>query len=415
MNCCTPNYKKTLQYISPAHGGWGLVRVAALIPESHQLFVCPFACGRHGALGGELNGIKEQISYLYIDEADIVSGNYEDLIPEGVKELLENLPEPPKVLMIFVSCLDDLLGTDHVSLTERLTKAHPGIRFLSCHMNPISLDTKSPPPVTMQKKIYSLLRPGDTSLRAVNLIGSHEGIHPDCELYRVLRENGFCIRHIAGCRTLEEFMEMADSCLNIVLSPIALAAAREMETNLGIPYLQHTISYLPEEIEAFYRELSKRLDIAIDTKEWFLEAMEAVAETKRLVGEMAIAIDYQAVKKPLTLAAALLDWGFCVRLLLLDEIRKFEKDRHGPLAKVAGLVMVNGLGHDMVHFPKGGNYLCIGFDAAHATDSRHFVDVLTDGSWFGYHGIRSLMEGMAEAFRNERCVDRCIEEAKLII
>ncbi|UKI16282.1 MAG: hypothetical protein L6V87_11680 [Ruminococcus sp.] len=58
-------FEQTLHYVSPSHGGWGVVRIAALVPESHHLFVCPFACGRHTALGGEMNGIKEQVSYLF--------------------------------------------------------------------------------------------------------------------------------------------------------------------------------------------------------------------------------------------------------------------------------------------------------------------------------------------------------------
>ena len=62
----------SLHYCSPAHGGWGIVRVGMLIPESYQLFVCPSACGRHGALGAVKQGNKKRLSYLYIDEADII-------------------------------------------------------------------------------------------------------------------------------------------------------------------------------------------------------------------------------------------------------------------------------------------------------------------------------------------------------
>lgn len=115
MSCCN-SFGKTLHYVSPAHGGWGVVRIAALVPESHQLFVAPFACGRHGALGGAVNGIKERISYLYIDEADIVSGGYEDLIPDAVDELFTYLTSRPKVLFLFVSCLDDRSWSSNVTI-----------------------------------------------------------------------------------------------------------------------------------------------------------------------------------------------------------------------------------------------------------------------------------------------------------
>ena len=40
-----------LRYICPGNGGWGMVRIAMMIPESYELFISPAACGRHGALG----------------------------------------------------------------------------------------------------------------------------------------------------------------------------------------------------------------------------------------------------------------------------------------------------------------------------------------------------------------------------
>lgn len=49
--CGNACFEKTLHYTSPGHGGWGIIRVAALIPESYLLFICPSACFRHGALG----------------------------------------------------------------------------------------------------------------------------------------------------------------------------------------------------------------------------------------------------------------------------------------------------------------------------------------------------------------------------
>ena len=86
----------TLRYGSPAHGGWGIVRMGHLVPQCYELFVCPFACGRHGALSSILQGRKDRVSYLYIDEADIISGSYEDLIFEACEELLEVLRERKK-------------------------------------------------------------------------------------------------------------------------------------------------------------------------------------------------------------------------------------------------------------------------------------------------------------------------------
>ena len=57
----TVTEKKHFIMYLPRTADGGFVRIAAQVPESHQLFVCPFACGRHGALGGEMNGIEGRI------------------------------------------------------------------------------------------------------------------------------------------------------------------------------------------------------------------------------------------------------------------------------------------------------------------------------------------------------------------
>lgn len=78
----------------PPTGGWGVVRMGHLMPESYQLFVSPAACGRHGAVSACMQGRKNRVSYLYLSEDDIVSGGYEDLLLEAVDGLLEHLARP---------------------------------------------------------------------------------------------------------------------------------------------------------------------------------------------------------------------------------------------------------------------------------------------------------------------------------
>ena len=44
-----------------------------------------------------------------------------------------------------------------------------------------------------------------------------------------------------------------------------------------------------------------------------------------IIGGFPIAIDYQAVKKPFTLAAALIKYGFNVGFIMTDEPKSIEK------------------------------------------------------------------------------------------
>ena len=58
-------FENSLHYASPAHGGWGVLKIAQLIPESYFIFVSPSACGRHGALGARMEGRKNRVSYCF--------------------------------------------------------------------------------------------------------------------------------------------------------------------------------------------------------------------------------------------------------------------------------------------------------------------------------------------------------------
>ena len=87
-------------------------------------------------------GLKDRLFYLYVSQSDIVDG-YDPLIPEAVKNVLEALKKQPKVFFIFVSCLDDLIGTDHEALLEELGNSYrpheshfPGVQNTASRIYP---------------------------------------------------------------------------------------------------------------------------------------------------------------------------------------------------------------------------------------------------------------------------------------
>ena len=394
-----------------------MVRIGALVPESHQLFVAPFACGRHGALGGEVNGIKDRISYLYIDESDIVSGNYEHLIPDAVEELFETLEKRPKVLLIFVTCLDDLLGTDHEQLNKRLSKQFPDVEFRSCHMNPISHDTKFPPGITLQNTLYSLLPEADQKEDAINLIGNNVVVNKECELYKIMKDHGYRVNHISDFDTFDGYQTMSKSKVNIILSPVARYASSTMKERLEIEPLLAYHTYDMGEIESFYGELSSLLNLPIDFTQYKEEAKISIKEALEVIGQHPIAIDYQAVRKPFTLAKALMEYGFNVKLVMTDEVKSIEKEAYEYVTQnYKEIKAINAIHHDMVKQEKEDmDYLCIGFDCGYATDAKRVVDLKEDESLFGFHGIKELMRMMMKAFTNEVNLRDIIEEAGLIV
>ena len=255
-------FECSLHYTSPAHGGWGVLKMGQLIPESHFLFVSPAACGRHGALAAHMENRNRTVSYYHLTEQSIVSGDYEQEIGDATAELLHYLTargRRPRVFSIFVSCIDDLLGTDLDALTEELTQEIPDIRFITCHMNPITTDTAVPPPVNIQNKIYSLLEPSVERDDGVNLIGNLQAIRPVSELFALLKQVGVQpIRHISDFTRYDDYQSMAKSRLNLVLAPPGKYASTQMEVKLGIPYLMALTAFRPENITETYQRRDAR-------------------------------------------------------------------------------------------------------------------------------------------------------------
>ena len=409
----------SLHYVSAAHGGWGIVRMAALVPEAHLLFVCPSACGRHNAIGGAVSGIKHRVSYLFLTEADIVSGDFEQMIVDNVDILFEMLPQKPKALLIFTSCLDDLLGTDHEPILEELSRRNPDVKFRHCTMNPISLDSKLPPGITTYRNMFSLLEKKEETKNTINVLGSNVTYNESSDLKQVLKKHGYRVCSIADYQTFEDFMEMASAKLNIVAGPIALATARMMEKQFGIPYLTAFVTYDPEEVMAFYKQLSEILseDLVSDVQKEKEQAEEAIRHAVGVIRDYPIAVDYQAVMKPYSLALMLARHGFHAGMIASDSVPGFEKSAKDALdAEFPDTRIVNPMDHNAVKFEHEGEpCLCIGFDCGYMTGSDRVVNLMEDEGMFGFYGIQKLMKWMEEAFEGGADVQDMIVKAGLII
>ncbi|MDC7987073.1 nitrogenase component 1, partial [Rhodoplanes sp. TEM] len=226
-----------LHYCAPTHGGWGVLRTALLVPELYVLFVCPAACGRHGAIAAFEQGLKHRVGYLCIEDEEIVLGSYEDEIRRTVPLLMERLAPRPKAVMIVVSCIDDLLGTDYAPMVADFEAEH-GIPFRIGRMNPITMGSGLPPQRRVQRDMYDLLAPAPARDGSIGLIGPFRPLAPESELHGMLARAGLGpIRHVADCATFADFQAMAAARLNLVTRPEGLAAAEHLEKTLGTPFV----------------------------------------------------------------------------------------------------------------------------------------------------------------------------------
>ncbi|WHH58725.1 nitrogenase component 1 [Petroclostridium sp. X23] len=420
QSSCLSHFEDTLRYCSPSHGGWGVVRMGMLVPESYQLFVCPFACGRHGAIGAITQGFKDRLSYLYIDETDIVSGGYEQLILEGVEELLDELDFKPKVLMIFVSCLDDLLGTDHDGFLSELRERYQDMRFTLCHMNPITLDSKVPPPVNIQCKIFGLLEKSEEPVcrQMAAFCGNNVAIDKESEIFAVLSAAGYTdILHISQCKTFSEFQQMSRAALNVVPSPMGAAAAGDVKEVLGIDYVYMPVSYDFEEIDQNYHKILSKAGLSMDFSHFRYRTQNAISAARTEVGDMPVVIDNSATVRPFTLAKLLLSFGFNVVEIYAQDCKVFEKESYQWLCNNASDIRILQPEHPRAPAVRRHDRECIaiGFEGAYLTGARYVVNLVNDETLYGYHGIEKLMKMIAAASKGTTDLRLLIRQYGLVV
>ncbi len=418
MSCSC--FQDTLHYTSPATGGWGLVRICMQLPESHQLFVCPAACGRHGALGAYQQGIKERLSYLYVEQSDIIDG-YDDLIVQACGELLEALDNKPKVILIVVSCIDDLLGTNHQAITDELHGRHNGTHFVFAHMNPISLDSKRPPAITALDAMHSLLERNDEKLPAVNLVGCFAGIEKSSELYPFLASLGIEeIHHIGETKNFEQYKLMEQSRLNLLLSPAGSLACTSMKRKAGIPFLKTFVSYDTADIAEDYRRIAEFFgkDVSCYDFTAAIQTMEeAVQAARAKIGGMPLIVDDSCTKRPFLLAKVLLNYGFNVVRIFAQQCIPPDKESYSVITEQhPEIEIIQPHHHNTLKFNKRlPKSLALGFEAGYISASEYVVNLVNDDGLFGYDGVRRLMNMMSEAVETKADLQKMIKEYGLVI
>lgn len=229
-----------LEYFSPTSMK-AVPRKNAGIPGEIVLHVSPSACSRRFAIGAFRQQIQDRWARLYISEEDIVTGCYEELIPDAVEQLLRRKHPTPRAIVIALTCIDDLLGTDHEALLRELRARYPDTRFSVRHIDPIGIDRRYAPRVNIQLSHYDLLTPSEEKDDYVNLVGSMDTITHNSEIFSVLSEMGIGVRQIDDCETFDDFLDMSKSRLNIGVVPTGYTPCQRMEKTLGIPYI-----YMPK-------------------------------------------------------------------------------------------------------------------------------------------------------------------------
>ena len=411
-----------VEYGSPARGMWNIVHTGMLVPESHQIFVCAQGCLRGVVLTAAEMNAGDRFSTVAICENNVLDGDMEQLIIDGVIDVLQKLPKLPKAALIFTSCIHHFTGCDLTYVYNTLRERFPQVEFTDCYMNPIMRKTKTPPDPMTRSRLYSFLKKDDMrDEKCVNIIGNNYATSETSDFVRMLKNADFEIRDITKCKTFEDYEKMSRSILDIAYMPAAQTAAGDLKERLGIDYVYIPVSYDANEIREGLVNLAETLGIpVIDTKPLEEEAERALSKAAALLGDTPVVIDYTATPRPLGLALLLLEHGFNVRTVYADTFIPEERPAFDKLReKYPDLELCATVHPKMRVLPRADlkrfeesereKILAIGQKAAYFADTPYFVNMLECGGYWGFDGIARIAEDICDAAVNKKDTRKIIQ------
>ena len=393
-----------LEYGAPARGVWNIVHVGMLVPGAHEIYVCAGNCLRGVVLTAVEMGAQRRFSTITIKENNVLDGDMERLLIDGVTDILTRLPSLPPAVLVYTSCIHHFLGCDLALCYRELRSRFPGVDFTDCYMNPILRKSGLTPDQLMRKQLYSLLKPRAQDA-GVNILGNCFETDETSELVKIIRLAKRPLRDITQCRTYEDYQQMAASTLHIAYNPPAKAGGQTLADRLGGTFLYLPLSYTPQVIRRNLQTLCTALDVTYDPAEDEARAQQALRHAKALLGNTEIAIDYTATPAPMSLARCLIEHGLRVSRIYADSIAADDLDdfcwlrEHAPDVNLYATVEVK-----LRVLPRRTErpMFAIGQKAAYFTGTRHFVNIVEGGGMYGFDGICRLCARIEEAFLTAR-------------
>ena len=390
------NSLAAIDFNSPGAEGFGVKRAGLSVPGSIMLLVSPSCCGRNTAALGQ--GFGERFAYLMLDENDIVTGKHLKKIPEAAERFVKSRNETPTALMICITCVDALLGTDMERVCKKVEEKI-NLPCRPCYMYALTRESTRPPMVYVRETVYSLLKPQEKQSNAVNLLGFFSPLNDDTELYKLLKSVGLShIRELSRTNTIEEYHELSKANFNIVLNPEARAAAKFFNDKLNIPSIELTRFYQTDKIKKQYALLAQAIGVVFDDDKYFDEAQSVIEKFVNKYPNITVSIGSRVNANPFELALALSRYGLKIAEIFADPAKDdFFYVKH--LAKLSPDTRVmSNLSPTILYYAEDKSVnLTIGKDAAFYHPTAPAVYYNDEIQPFGYQGVRDLFSAMENA------------------
>ena len=394
----------TLAFNSPGAQGFGVKRAGLAVPGSVMLLVAPRCCGRNTSALGNDSAYADRFFYLLLDDTDIVTGRHLMRLPEAVKEVCSSCETFPSAVMICITCVDALLGTDMDRVCRKASEA-AGVPVVPCYMYALTREGRVPPMTSVRKSVYSLLKKQPKKPESVNLLGYFSPLRDDSELYTLLSQGGLKnIREISRCQDFAEYEKMSEANFNLVLNPEARYAALDMEQRLEIPFIELTRVYQIEKIRNQYRLLAQSAGLDFDDSAFYTEAENSVKACLDQYGALSFSVGEWSNSDPFELALSLLRYGFAVK----EIFGTIGSGNFVYVRRIAELSpdtkIYSNLSPSMISYKEDDKPdFVIGQDAMYYHPEVPGIRWNGEAQPFGYSGVTALFREISETLNGRAC------------
>lgn len=392
----------TLSFNSPGAKGFGVKRAGLSIPGSVMLLVAPGCCGRNTTMLSELGGYSDRFFYLTMDDTDIVTGRHLTKIPKAVEEVVDSMETPPSTVVICITCVDALLGTDMERVCRKATDK-VGIPVIACYMYALTREGRVPPMTAVRKTIYSLLEKRKKKSTTVNFMGEFAPFRDDFELYDMLKDIGIKkINEVSRCKDYEEYLQMAEANFNILLNPEGRLAAEDIRKRLDIPEIELTRVYQIDKIKNQYNLLGQILGTELNDEKYYEETIQELEKFMSKYNNLTFAIGECMNGSAFEMTLAFLRYGYKVAAVygtVTGESKVYIKE----IAKISPETRIyTNMSPAMIYYNGGETEV----DVAIGADAAYYHPEVPGVLWndeiipFGYAGLKALLREIDKALEN---------------
>ncbi len=236
-----------------------LYPILARIPGSQILWVGPEVCSRHGMMTF-IHNLRGRLSFFCYREIDAITGDYVRKIKDAAVEIIRE--RDASCLIICTICQGAVLATDEETLKRDIEK-ETGVPVEYMLTNRLFMHSAQRGEINKKKPeqvLFSFLKPAERDDGfSVNILDRFFETE-ESDLHAFLYSAGAqTIRTLPGCRTPEEYQQMAGAHLNVITDPSMRPAAEMMEEWLGIPWADMSAVYDSAGLGAQYDQLRERI------------------------------------------------------------------------------------------------------------------------------------------------------------